>query len=75
MLKNKEATTENSQLIEELERITEMFRANEQLFNMMTDDEMIEAMIFEQRSLQSRYAYLLKIAREKGIRIDYTDRL
>lgn len=74
MLKNKEAT-ENSQLVEELERITELFRANEQLFNMMTDDEMIEAMIFEQRSLQSRYAYLLKIAREKGIRIDYTDRL
>ena len=74
MLKNKEAT-ENSQLVEELERITELFQANEQLFNMMTDDEMIEAMIFEQRSLQSRYAYLLKIAREKGIRIDYTDRL
>lgn len=74
MLKNKEAT-ERDGIIEELERITEMFRANEQLFNMMTDDEMIEAVIFEQRSLQSRYAHLLKIAREKGIRIDYTDRL
>lgn len=74
MLKNKE-TTENSGLIQELERITEQFRANEQLFNMMTDDEMIEAVIYEQRALQSRYAHLLKIAREKGIRIDYTDRL
>ena len=74
MLKNKEAT-ERDGIIEELERITEMFRTNEQLFNMMTDDEMIEAIIFEQRSLQSRYAHLLKIAREKGIRIDYTDRL
>ena len=74
MLKNKE-TTENSEIIEELERITEQFRANEQLFNMMTDDKLIEAVIFEQRSLQSRYAYLLNVAKEKGIRIDYTDRL
>ena len=74
MLKNKEAT-ENSEIIRELERITEQFRANEQLFNMMTDDEMIEAVIYEQRALQSRYAHLLKLAREKGIRIDYTDRL
>ena len=74
MLKNRE-TTENSEIIEELERITEQFRANEQLFNMMTDDKLIEAVIFEQRSLQSRYAHLLNIAMEKGIRIDYTDRL
>lgn len=74
MLKNKEST-ENSEIIEELERITDLFRANEQLFNMMTEDEMIEAIIFEQRSLQSRYAYLLKIARAKGIKIDFTDRL
>ena len=74
MLKNKE-TTESSQLIEELERITEQFRVNEQLFNMIADDEMIEAVIFEQRSLQSRYAHLLRIAKEKGIKINYTDRL
>ena len=74
MLKNKE-TTENSEIIEELERITQQFRANEMLFNMMTDDKMIEAVIFEQRSLQSKYAHLLQIAREKGIKINYTDRL
>lgn len=74
MLKNKEST-ENSEIIQELERITDLFRANEQLFDMMTEDEMIEAVIFEQRSLQARYAHLLKVAKEKGIRIDYTDRL
>ena len=74
MLKNREAT-ENSDIISELERITEMFRTNEQLFDMMTDDKMIEAIIFEQRSLQARYAHLLNIAKEKGIKIDYTDRL
>ena len=74
MLKNR-GTTENSDIIQELERITEMFRANEQLFDMMTDEKMIEAIIFEQRSLQARYAYLLNVAKEKGIKIDYTDRL
>ena len=74
MLKNRE-TIENGDIIQELERITEMFRANEQLFDMMTDDKMIESIIFEQRSLQARYAYLLKVAKDKGIKISYTDRL
>ena len=74
MLKNKE-TTENSEIIRELERITQQFKQNDQLFNMMTDSELIEAIIFEQRSLQSRYAHLLRVAKEKGIKINYTDRL
>lgn len=74
MLKNTE-NTEVGDILEELERINDLIRKNEDLFNMATEDDVIEAVIFEQRSLQSRYAYLLKRAREKGIRIDYTDRL
>lgn len=71
---NKEATEKN-ELIEEIANLIELMASNEQRFNMATDEEMIEAMIYEQRSLQSRYAYLLKTAKEKGIRIEYIDRL
>ncbi len=66
---------ESTDILEELRQLSQMIVKNEQLFNMATEDEVIEAVIYEQRALQSRYAYLLKRAREKGIRIDYTDRL
>lgn len=78
MLKNREkdkADREQSEIIEELEGIKNRIDANEAMFNLASDDEMIDAMIYEQKSLHSRYAYLLKVAKEKGIKIDFTDRL
>ena len=42
---------------------------------MITDDDLIEAVIYEKLSLQLRYTYLLKLAKRKGIRLEYTDRL
>lgn len=78
MLKNREkdkADREQSEIIEELEGIKNRIDANEAMFNLASDDEMIDAMIYEQKSLHSRYAYLLKVAKEKGIKINFTDRL
>lgn len=77
MMKSKETKKNNEQteIIEELEGLKNRIDANETLFNLVSDEEMIDAMIYEQKSLQSRYAYLLKIAKEKGIKIDFTDRL
>lgn len=78
MLKNKEkdkAEREQAEIIEELETIKSRIDANEAMFNLASDEEIIDAMIYEQKSLHSRYAYLLKIAKEKGIKIAYTDRL
>ncbi len=78
MLKNKEtdkASKEQNEILQELEKLTMQFSANETMFNLATDEEIIDAMIYEQKALRSRYAYLLKIAKEKGIKIDFTDRL
>lgn len=78
MLKSREkdkADREQTEIIEELEAIKGRIDANEAMFNLAFDAEMIDAMIYEQKSLHSRFAYLLKVAKEKGIKIDFTDRL
>lgn len=77
MFKKKEPkeSSEKNGLIEEIAAISDLIASNEQRFNMATDEQLIEAMIYEQRSLQSRYAYLLKLAKENGIKIEYIDRL
>ncbi len=78
MLKNKETgkpDREQSEVMEELENLRERIEANEAMFNLASDNELIEAMIYEQKSLHARFAYLLKTAKEKGIRIEFTDRM
>lgn len=77
MFKKKEPkeAAEKSALVEEIAAISDLIANNEQRFNMATDEQLIEAMIYEQRALQSRYAYLLKLAKENGIKIEYIDRL
>lgn len=74
MLKKQEKP-ENTQIIDELNRVEEQLRKNELLFNMSEDAEIIEAIIYERRSLQSRYTFLIRQAKEKGIKINFTDRL
>ncbi|MCM1055583.1 MAG: DUF2508 family protein [Bacteroides sp.] len=66
--------TEKTELVEEMERLSELIQKNEQVFNMTTDEQLIEAVIYERQSLRQRFAHLLKTAKEKGIRIDYIDR-
>ena len=66
---------EREEILSELERITDMLKKNETLFNIAEDEKMVEAVIYEQMSLQSRYIYMINQAREKGVKIDYIDRL
>ncbi|MBD5080779.1 MAG: DUF2508 family protein [Ruminococcaceae bacterium] len=66
---------EREEILSELERISDMLKKNETLFNIAEDEKMVEAVIYEQMSLQSRYIYMLNQAREKGVKIDYIDRL
>ena len=66
---------EREEILSELERITDMLKKNETLFNIAEDEKMVEAVIYEQMSLQSRYIYMINQARAKGVKIDYIDRL
>ncbi|MCM1298803.1 MAG: YaaL family protein [Firmicutes bacterium] len=72
--KTKEAT-EKTEFLSELNTLLLMLDKNESIFNMITDGDLIEAVIYEKLSLQLRYTYLIKQAKRRGIRLEYTDRL
>ena len=52
----------------------EKLKKHEQEFNMADDDDLIEALIYEEKALKSRFSFLMKQARELGIEINYIDR-
>lgn len=66
---------EREELLLELEKLSELIKKNEDLFNLAEDNNMLEAMIYEQKSLQARYIYLLETARKKGVKIEYIERM
>ncbi len=59
---------EEQELFAELSHIRDRLKKQEQLFNLATDDDEIEALIFEEKALSLRYSSLLRRARELGIK-------
>lgn len=59
---------EERELFAELSRIRDRLEKQEQLFNLATDGDEIEALIFEEKALSLRYSSLLRRARELGIK-------
>lgn len=62
------------ELISELALTEEKIRQNEQLFNHAENEEIIEALIYERKALESRYKHLLKTAKENGIAVSFIER-
>ncbi|MCL2036239.1 MAG: DUF2508 family protein [Oscillospiraceae bacterium] len=63
-----------NQLQDELIQITELLQKQEQLFDLVEDDDLIEAIIYEQKALYSRFSYLIKKAREESLNMSFIDR-
>ncbi len=61
-------------LIKELEILEDKIYKQQQLFNMTSCDEEIEALIYEEKSLSIRYSALIKRARENDIKVQYFER-
>lgn len=61
------------ELVREIGIICDKMRKNEQLFDLAESDELIEAVIYEQKALQARYSFLLRTARECGIVCDFAE--
>ena len=54
---------ERAQLRDDMQRLEAEIRRNESLFNIVTDENLIEALIFEQSAKEARMNYLLQQAR------------
>jgi len=70
----KEENTDKEDLKCELFMVNEKMKNREREFNMTDNEDLLEALIYEQKALQSRYSFLMKKARETGLEVDFFDR-
>jgi hypothetical protein len=70
MAKRVENALQN-ELIEELYILGEKLKMQEDAFNLTDDDDIIEALIYEQKALQARFSALMKRAREQKLAVDF----
>ena len=62
-LAEKRAKERNS-LREDIEKLSEEIKRTETVFNLATDEYLLESAIFEQNAQRAKMNYLLKLARE-----------
>lgn len=55
------------ELLNDIDKIVSEISHCRRRFELVTDDDLIDAEIYEELALRSRYAYLMKKARAKGI--------
>lgn len=55
------------ELLADIDEIVSELSHCQRRFNLVTDSDLIEAAIYEELALRSRYAYLMKKARAQGI--------
>ena len=70
----KENNSAEENLKVELYILSEKLKTQEDEFNYAEDDDIIDALIYEQKALQSRFACLMKRARELKLEVDIFDR-
>ncbi len=64
-----EETMSPREIIDQLRRLEQQIRDNEQLFNQTVEGDLIEACIYDGKALRSRYRYYHNMARRLGIRL------
>ena len=57
-------TEERNRLREDIEKLSEEIKRTETVFNLSTDEYLLESAIFEQNAQRAKMNYLLKLARE-----------
>ena len=65
--KKRSFTDETDPILLEIWEVTKKLENIKCRFNFEIDDDMIEACIFEERALLSRYSHLLSLAKQKGL--------
>lgn len=71
----KPAVSEDEKLLIELSDLRYQIEVCNERFNLLSDDDLTEACIYELSALQSRYRYLLKRVKDSHIRCAFTKQL
>lgn len=54
-------------LLDEIRATVSMLKAGRQWFETESDDDLIEACVFQLESLEARYRYLIRLAKDRGM--------
>ena len=57
-----------NRLLEDLEYVTERLERIRESYDMTSEPEMVESLIYEERAMQARFDYLIRIAKERNIK-------
>ena len=65
---SREDTDFKNRLLEDLEYVTERLERIRESYDMTSEPEMVESLIYEERAMQARFDYLIRIAKERNIK-------
>lgn len=57
-----------AQLVAEIDAVCTQLASVNDKYNLTSDNDLIDALIYQELALRARYSYLLKLARERHIR-------
>jgi len=58
--------SEEERLLEDIREVKRQLKSNHAFFAMESDEDLLDAAIYQREALQARYRYLLRRARETG---------
>lgn len=65
---SREDTDFKNRLLEDLEYVTERLERIRESYDMTSEPEMVESLIYEERAMKARFDYLIRIAKERNIK-------
>lgn len=56
------------QLLEDIDRVSRQLEHIRQVYDMTSEPELVDALIYEEKAMRSRFSYLIRIAKENNIK-------
>ena len=72
IMKKKNINEDDEQLISEIRRISEALTLAYERFELQSDNDLVEATIYEIEALKARYRYLLALAKQRNLKSSET---
>ena len=72
-IKSKKINIENEKIIKEIKAAQLEIKNAENFFQYVSDPELVDVAIYDLESKKSKYSYLIRMAKEKGVKYSLKD--
>ena len=72
-IKSKKTNIENEKIIKEIKAAQLEIKNAENFFQYVSDPELLDVAIYDLESKKSKYSYLIRMAKEKGVKYSLKD--